>query len=302
MQQETLQETLFVRYDGKNAATGEMDSCAAIGSMIAFTDLLRLAAKEGLGPNVETHTTIRGVAAGSCEIDFGLIVTGAIALFPVGTDIMKQGVLVIIQEIISLRRHLKGRAPAQVQRTQDGRVVVNNGDGNTLTITQNTFEVFLDPRSAKDLESVIATPLATEAEEINITRSNGEVVERVEAKEAAYFNVAEISTNTTEVQKTSDRMQLRIERVVFDKNIDGRFTDLASPIHSFQAAMEDTAFLDSVRAGGERFGNGDTIQATVRRTEVVKPSGSSSVQYAIEEVHDHKPGPKQSNFLEGSAS
>ena len=83
--------------------------------------------------------------------------------------------------------------------------------------------------------------------------------------------MAEISTNTTEVQKTSDRMQLRIERVVFDKNIDWRFTDLASPIHSFQAAMEDTAFLDSVRAGGERFGNGDTIQATVRRTEVVKP-------------------------------
>ena len=274
-----MRETLVLRYDGGEAAQGEMDAYQAAAAVVAFSDFLAISAKAGLGSEAEVRTTVRGVSRGSFTVEFSLHIAGAVATL-IASEMGPETVVALLKDAFRVYKHLEGRPPEKVEPA-GARTNITNDSGIVLNAQAETIHIVFSEKAGAAAEGFVRNPLMSTAESVSIERDTGDEVVRAEDNEALYFGRMDYERPLLE---ETTRIGLQIETVTFQEGNKWRFSDGGS---SFWAEIEDADFLARIESGQERFGKGDTLIATVRIAQAHSARGKLLTQRSVLHVQEN---------------
>jgi hypothetical protein len=132
---------------------------------------------------------------------------------------------------------------------------------------------------------------------LKITRKKKDLFEarRAEIKDLAESKPDLLADAAADnVRSHIERTDLQVVKVVFDRT---RKWDFVFRGFKIAAAITDSDFLDTVKAG-EKFGDGDTIDADLKITELLDPGTNTwfNSSFEVVKVHSHRTRPAQKTF------
>lgn len=224
---------------------------------------------------------------GSFSIDFILHVGGVLAMMLTGPASPKD-IWQLFKQCVEAWRFLDGKPPKEVTRNGD-QFGLTNVQGEVRYFTQNVFLTINNDKAAEAIEQFVKRPLETGRSRLELENKDIKDSVTVTDKEAHAFT--NVSSKKIITEQTIDQA-LTIESVVFIEGNKWRFYDGQS---SFNAAVEDKAFVDRVN-GGERFGKGDIliVELYIVQSESM---GRLKTERIVKKVKEHRAGSEQSTLF-----
>lgn len=277
-----METRVTLKYDGGFAADGEMDAYAASAAIRAFTDFTKALAEGVYGRGALQQMRVRPPKHGSHEIEFfaKVVEVGGIVAATMNVS-TPEDLLQLAKDTFTLIKHLKGEPPKEVVRADNGSVSVVNNNGTVINVNGGVVNIINDPRVTRAASGFVKKPLEDSATKLSIL-SDDKVVDTVDVEESRSFVPISfapvILTRTDDLYLTVVTAQLEATTTKWGFS-DGR--------NNFVAEIEDEVFLERVKSGIERFGNGDVLFVRMRSTQR-KLKGKLVADYVVEEVLDHQ--------------
>lgn len=269
---------LSLRYFGGEADQGQMGYYDAASSIIAFGDLMGVFSQTLYGEKAYIQTTVKGVREGSFGIDFILHVGGMLATVLAGPA-SPRDIWQLFKQCVEAWRFLDGKPPKEIVRNGD-QFGITNVQGEVRYFNQNVFLVLNNDKAAEAIEQVVKRPLETGRSRLEL--ENKELSDRVTVTDKEAHAFTNISTEKIITEQTIDQA-LTIESAVFVEDNKWRFFDGQT---SYNAAMEDKAFVDRVNAG-ERFGKGDILVVELYIVQTER-KGRLNTERIVKKVKEHR--------------
>lgn len=290
--EDLLEDLISLEYQGKPLELGRMDSYDVAANIIAFSDYLGVISKSAYGERVSIKTEIQGFRNESFDIDFAIQIGGVVATLLSGPVSSPKDLIELIKETFSAWRHLKGKPPQSMNRTDNNQDVIQieNQNGELIYVKSDVINIITDARAAKAAEQFIRKPLESGVEKLKIVSRECKEIVEVPKNEASSFGLIDIDTPLLESEST---IGLVIESPTFKEGNKWKFFDGQN---SFHAEVTDEKFLSKVNEGVERFGKGD-ILIVKKRTTQVSSLETLKIERTILEVIEHKMGSKQQPLL-----
>ncbi|HRY07956.1 MAG TPA: hypothetical protein P5114_12610 [Hyphomicrobiaceae bacterium] len=274
--------TLNVVYRGETLQ-GEMDALLVSDAIRGSIEYFNIVAKFAYGTDVSGRGRVTTFKRSSFEIqqilDIARETTGlAVSAYPLIPAIKDLGALISLAKTgFDLLLHLKGEKPKKVIYADNGSVSVENNSGTINVYNHNTVNLILKSGASKATRKFIGNPIATEAEEMEVSLGENKIL-RAQKGDAASFR--DVTADLGE-HVSHQNIVLRVISPVLEGEAQWRFNDGA---RAFPAKIEDQMFLTRVYEGVEKFGKGDKILARVRTLQTVGPRGGLKSKYFVEEV------------------
>jgi hypothetical protein len=269
---------LSLIFVGPAVESGEMDAYEAGASIMAFGDFLGIVSQAAYGDKVKTKTTVNGVRPGSFEIDFAVHAVG-IATTIFSGIIGPKDLLELFKQSIDLWKFLRGEPPKQFHIEGD-KLVVENNYGTINYFRADVGKIVVDERAGEAVGRFIRKNLESGVDEV-IVKHEQETIADVKKDEARSFTPIPFELPFT---KNTVIIGLVIESAVFKEGNMWRFFDGQT---SFAAPIDDQEFLAKVKAGEERFGNGDILTVELEITQT-RTLSTLKTERRIKEVLKHQ--------------
>ncbi|GAB2491412.1 hypothetical protein [Arenimonas alkanexedens] len=187
------------------------------------------------------------------------------------------------QGLIQVVRWLRGRSIQKIEPIGDGNVRLWVSDEH-LDIEEKVLRLLEDYRIRRELENLIARPLAREGIEsfATVDKEAKIVFAHVDGRESHYFFAPPVREET--LQEDTYTANLQVLNLAFKGDNKWRFTEGGS---AFYANVLDNDFLTRVATNQEQFAKDDLLRAKVRRTQRMTTSGLVS-EYEIIQVLEHR--------------
>lgn len=275
-----MEELLKLRYSGGEVTEGEMDAYELAEALQGFSSFMQQVTNVVHGPRVNIRTVVRGFRRGSFEIEllYRVLSPETVAVFIPAHIEFKT----ILSEAFKLIKHLMGKPPNKVIKTESGGVAVENNNGQIINVQGATLVLITDHQTGRASEGFVRKPLSKSFEHVEVLSDDKLVAEanRNDANSFVPVDTGDVLTeNVAEVFLTIRKVDL--EGVARWEFSDGR--------NHFPAKVEDEDFLAKVHSGDERFGNGDSLNVRLRSTQK-RVKGRLKAEYTIEKVLDHNTG------------
>ncbi|WP_437193276.1 hypothetical protein [Planctomicrobium sp. SH527] len=261
---------------------------AAVASMLRAIVVLVDETKRELGAETEIAIRVRPFTEGSLEIPFDLIVYGAGALL--GFNAMVSQILKTIQQVVDLRKSLKGTpsAAASTESLRHDAASPAFTRSTVANINQNPrvnsalHQAFVDLDNDKEITGVRV-----------VDETTGEELVSVDREEFAYFRTpaATLSENPPLERTRKVTTTLTIHTPVLQGPKKWTFIYEGLQI---SVSIKDQIFLAQVAGGVEAFRNGDRLSVDLEIGEKFVPAIAEyerTKRYAITKVHEHIPRP-----------
>ena len=286
-----------IQYDGPALASHQMDVRELAPALIALSELLEAANQAAYPDAHEVRVNVQGnFKRGSFGVDLiavqsvaqqvidmlaGDKATATANLLGILTGL---GLIGSGGGLVALIQWLRGRKPSTV-RTVGDKVVFELIDN----AQKETFEVGLvagrlyQTRVVRQKLAKVVKPLEQDGVDVFATACDGQTQTVIHKEQRPWFdmaaNEADVVSNTLR-----QRVLLQIESAVFKEDNKWRFHDGTT---AFFAELADEDFVQRVKTGGERFGNGDLLVADLRIVQTVTDEGLKQT-YFVEHVHEHR--------------
>jgi hypothetical protein len=282
-----LADELTLSYQGGIVDSGELDTYSVGGSILAFGDFVGVLTQHVYQAPPEIRTTVRGIRSGSYEINFAVYLASLVVpLFGGPIEFIDY-----LKTCLELFKHLKGEAPARVERVDNksGNVSIHNNYGEVTIVNIGALQAAEDPRAGKAVEGFVRGPLNRGIQRVLLAEPRGRIIE-IEALESEWFHEIPRSTDERPPLTATVERWLLVESVQF---IEGRRTwRFHDGQTSFSARVDDERFLSRFSAGREMFGMGDQLRVQLEIIQIPR-AREIKTQYIIREIIEHRHGAQQ---------
>jgi hypothetical protein len=208
-----------------------------------------------------------------------------------------QGLVIGAGGLFALIKHLKGRAAKSQERDPaSGRIRITAEDGSIIEVDAEVLDLYQKLTIRKKTQQVVA-PLNREGVESIAFQEERETTVTIEASEAPAFETPEPS----EVSLGEDQVVPMVVSILSLTFVEGNKWRLSDGERTFNAAIEDQAFIDRVDGGIEAFRKGDMLRSQMRISQSQR-EGRLHTEYTVLEVIQHIPRQTQLRLDDGSSS
>lgn len=290
-------KSFSVIYDGEDIANGTIDVRDLAPSLLALADLVdntaALALQDAPRYSLRVKSDFR---TGSFEVglEFARLYQQLVSLFSTQDAQAIASMLQILGisgafGLLQLVRKSKGRKPTKVTIERTERVSITFEGEEPDSVPISVFNLFKSFNARKAIERLV-DPLNRDGVDILKFRANSEDCFVVKKDEVQYFKApSDLEGETVTFSDT----RLVIVSPSFIPQNKWKFYDGA---RNFFASIEDEEFVFEVQNGREAFRKGDMLFVSLKTIQWVE-AGKLKVEYAIEKVHSHEPGPQQEDLL-----
>lgn len=231
---------------------------------------------------------LREVRAGSANFQFFL---EAAAMAQTVLPVISQGgfsiknIGEVFSQAVKLLDFLKGKPPAvPITVTGDGNVLVTNSQGATVNVHHYVVQVAGNAYLQDQVEKAVK-PLKKRRRTLTIRQERQSLLE-TDSDSYAAITARPINDNQPLTVSTIDAT-LRVRQPHLDGEDSWKFTWGQNRI---TAQVQDSAFMEKVRAGSEEFRAGDILRVRLRIEELQRGKNVTKHHY-IEEVLQKNPRP-----------
>jgi len=303
-----------IRYDGPALAGHEMDVQDLAPALLALADIVQITNKKFNGDEASIKVLVNADVEQRCfMIDISLVQSFLDqAKGFLGTDHVKTafdiaqwvgmlsgGGVSVFKLLKFLSAKKKTDTPLQIKSDGEGNVIVT-GDGNTITVTRQVYQMVLDPRLVEKAKTVMR-PLEKEGyETLAFLDGDDEVFEinRDEAKEVLLLPSSPLSEIPTE-STSQIRGQVRIKSAQYEGGAQWGFLWNGRAINAEMAdrASDWVADFQANRVNAPPNSILDVSMLEVAHLDVQglivgKPS------YRVTDVHSVTPPPSQTSLFD----
>jgi hypothetical protein len=303
-----------IRYDGPALATHEMDVQDLAPALLALADIIQIANKKFNGTEANIKVLVNADVEQRCfMIDVSLVQSFLDqAKGFLGTDHVKTaydiaqwvgllggGAAGLFQLLKFLRNSRKSDAPVQIQNGGGGNVIIT-GNGNTIVVPQQTYQLAQDPRVVEKAKAVLR-PLQNEGYEtlafladnnevFEVTKSEAEAIDALSSEPLSKIPTESVSQIRGEVRIKSAQYEGGAQWALLwnGRAINAEMVDLASEwVVQFQEnriSAPPNSILDVSMS--------ETAKLDTQGLIVGKPS------YRVLQVHKVTPPPMQTGFFD----
>lgn len=289
-----MNTSFSVIYDGEDIVNGTIDVRDLAPSLIAFADLID--ATSNATPESSTKYSLRvksDFKTGSFEVGLGIelaqMYKQLIGMF--GTQ-DAQSIASMMQilgitgvfGLFQLIRKSKGKKPTTISIERTERVTITFEGESPDTISAALYRLFQNFSVRKAVEKIVE-PLNRDGIDILKFQSDSNRFE-VTKDEAPFFKApADLEGQSASLSDT----RLIIVSPSFIRQNKWKFFDGAK---NFFATIQDEQFITAVQNGTEVFRKGDMLRVSLKTLQWME-SGKLKIEYLVEEVFSHEPGPQQ---------
>lgn len=294
-----------IKYDGPALENHQMDVRELAPALIALSNMLEEANKvafpESGSVKVHVQGNFKGGSFGVNLIAIQGITDQIVAILSGPHSSAFSNLMAILEAIgliggsgyglIGLMKWLRGRKPTSIHISDNQYIfeVIESSFSETFTVDLITGKLFQNRLIRKELAQVVK-PLERDGINLFASGKDGKTSEVIEKEDMPCFEFAE-----SDVEIISDiiteHILLQIESAVFKDQNKWRFNDGTC---SFFGEITDSAFIQEINNGKERFGKGDVLHVDLRRTQIISEKGLKT-DYQIVCVHEHR-APLQQKF------
>lgn len=257
----------------------------------------------GINEEVDADKDIRikieAPERGSFDLDINLLTeVASLAMGQSDAVAYAEALVSIAVSVFDLHKFLGGEEP-EALHVEGENVIVEDGDGNEMEVSQTVNNFYFGDASAEELLQEIFSALQEDENVDGLRLQDPETEEdRFEARREEFSRLAgeeaddERETRTNEVRDT-----VTIVRVVFDRDRKWQFIRDGNPI---SAPIDDLGFWARVESREDRFGQGDRLDVTITREQEFEPAVNDWVTKfrTITQVYEHIPADEQGNLFD----
>lgn len=274
-----VEDTIFsLRYEGTGISDG-LEPIAFSEAVRGFAEFVSSITEQQFGTPEDVTLKVHRLSQGSLVLDL-LQRIGEVSindLVAVSATVGKE-----IADAIRLLKHLQGKPPAAVERSTDNRVAVQNNNGAVTVFNNSTVNLVINGDLGGTLERV-AKPVSQGGATGFAVEVNSTAVASVNREEIA--SMVSVATDKALLENESE-IWLTAVKVVLEGEAMWTFTDGRRP---FSAPVLDPEFLESVKAGRERFGKGDRLLVRLKARQSQR-GNRLRTQYEVTQVFRHERG------------
>ncbi len=298
---------LTLVFDGPSVENGEIDVQDLAPALLAMGQLIQATNQEINGEKAHVSVRVKATAEGSFEVDLNLmqsLIENAKALFDFSAE-NKEGIAAAkdLAEILfkvtggvgalgggvfALMKYLKGRKPDKVENLKSGDIHIHCGDTYFLT-NKKTLQVAESVTVRQQMRKYVSTLAKDGIDTLKVRRAE-EPELKVSKEEIGHFDFEiEEEVLTDEMRE----MTLQIISLSFKEDNKWRVTDGGDP---FNAAIEDTNFLNQIANNEISFSKGDYLICKVRERQFSTSKGLKK-ESTIIEVTGHNKAAQQLRLI-----
>lgn len=270
-----------IRLEGDN----EIDATILSNTIHDVAELTKLAAKAE-DPEAYLKMNVTAFRNGSFQIDFSAICQLAESLINNSTSLAVLALTVVgtVKGFLEIKKLLKGEKPKKIEPTQDGKIEVENNNGQKIKVNKGSIAVFQNLHIDQ-----LTINIANYSKEHN---PNGSLVFSTPEGETicSAEDIKEISkpmpiSEETTCKHSKIKTDLPIKKPAF---IGHSSWDFMYNGHTITARIEDEYWIEEVNSGKIAIKAGDYIQATLEiyvEMDASEQEIPESARYIISKVH-----------------
>lgn len=272
-----MEETIFsLRYEGQAISEG-LEPVAFSEAVRGFAEVVTAITESQYGSADDVTLKVHRLTEGSLILEL-LQHIGDVSindLVAVSASVGKE-----IREAIELLKHLRGQPPAAVTRNPDNRVAVQSNNGTIAVFYDSTVNLVVNGDLGGSIERV-AKPVSQGLADGFAVAVNSAPVASVSREEAS--SMVSVASDKALLENETE-IWLTATKVVLAGEAKWTFSDGRRP---FTAPVLDPTFLESVREGRERFGNGDRLLVRLKAKQSQR-GNRLRTQYEVTQVLKHE--------------
>lgn len=212
------------------------------------------------------------------------------------------GIVGVFVGIFKLYKWFKGKQPKEVIKNDDQSITFKNAEGGSITVNQNTYNVFTNPSTVDTLSSIFNNlDQDGTRDDFNVSNESSSVKFNKEEYPiyASSISLEEIDPKVHVIRMPGIFLQVKQPDLYGNSKWAFYFNKV------IRATMEDKEFLDKVANRSVVFGNGDSLEADLRLEQNFDSDGkviAGSERYFVERVISVKSFPsleeKQISFVD----
>lgn len=243
----------------------EVDVETLISSLLHTATIIQEANKY-LYPEKTVDVRIKALDKGSFEVHIAIVEKLISSLFSAGGVAYTSALVVIIQGIYKLHKHLKGEQPKRIEKSDNGSILIVNNNGGEVYIDGRSYKVY---NESKDVRTAVVKQFGNLEKNEDIQSfsiysrgSNPITIQREEFRQLGK-NIPPLDNKDKEpIVSLLNRQQILILRPSFSKDLKWDFIYQGQKL---SAKMEDEALM-SIIDEGEPFSKGDTMLVDLEQT------------------------------------
>jgi hypothetical protein len=273
-QENSTTERFSLTFDGDALERHQIRASELAQSLLALDVLAEKAASAQCGKKAHAEMNVEGgFRPGSFIVDLVLYYEPVI-----NTTEALVSAVAVIAELIKAGLWLKGTHYQKAEKIDGGRTAVYNNNGQMQVFNNCTVSLLCQPRIKSQLDRLTAV-LDNDGVECISLKQNASEIASVSKKDRDCFKLGRGRT----LSYSEDEMTLQVLTAQLeDPTRQWRFSE--GEDQSFNAVVEDQAFLDQVRRGECSFKNGTMIRAVVRKVQ--RMTSRLSIERTVVEVLD----------------
>lgn len=265
-----------LRYEGESISEG-LDPVMFAEALKGLTEFLTRVSDSIYGDSEPSTLKVHRLSEGSLILEVVQKLGEASA-----NDLLaiSASVSIEINQIFTLLKHLRGTPPKSITKTENRQISVENNHGNIMMFENSTVHLVLNGDIGSSVDK-FTQPVVNGKATGYVLEVDQEPSATVESKDAkSMVSVA----SEQHLLESENEMWLSIQKVVLEGNSKWAFSDGK---RTFSATIEDQQFLEKVKDGKERFGNGDRLLVRMK-TDQYQRGINLQTRYEILEVLDHQ--------------
>lgn len=289
-----------ITYDGPALESHEMDVRELAPALLAVGDLLEASAAVLYGKDTKVKTSVIGsFKTGSFGIDFNIggdLLNRAIDLLTSRETNAAMNLLALLgfiysakDGVISILKKLRGRKI--IKASENGNKVILHVDDEAYEIESEVFALLKDRLVRECTEKVIA-PIKTDGIDAVYFSKDKTPESGIQKHEADWFNAPKRREDVMIVNEEHQNA-FSIVSLTFKEDNKWRLSDGNAIIN---VSILDEEFLRKVDNREISFTKGDILVCDVRNRQWQTQDGIKS-EYEVLKVLEHKPAPKQTDFI-----
>lgn len=275
-----------VLYEGADLRDGLMDVRDLAPSLLSMGKLFDEANRVINGSRTKVAVSVKAeFKRGSFGVDLFLNQEGLASLLNFFAGKQATGaanLITIVTCFVALVKFSRGRIPIEAKSIKPGTVRVTFEDGQSFETTEESFALFKDIPTRKELEKGIAPLRQKGIDTIRIEQPDEQAV-AITQDEVEWFQPPELEDVTLDDQ-TSEKV-FSIVSLTFKDDNKWRLSDGDA---SFWVTISDQAFLDNVNNNVLAFSKGDRLRVKLRTRQKETAAGELKTEYEALEILEHR--------------
>lgn len=274
---ETTRSEYSLKLDGKSIKEHEIPVELFTRQLVSFEKLAESINSVANGKTSFLIVKVKGeIKPGS--VDVNLIIETLNATLPLVPDIMT-----LIFEYLNIKKFLKNEKPQEVQSQEDGKVIIKNNEGATITANAPVINILNSNNVSINFNKFTSPIVSQELSKIclkNKSENTEEQTSLFEFTEEDKDYLAIVPQDEKEITENEYTLQ------ILTSNNDGkaemwRFRDLEEQVE-FTATIQDDIFLDKIINKEYNFQRDDQIKVKMKKIKQKVNKRFKTERYILE--------------------